>query len=253
MKHKIIKRDALFKNKPLIIAGPCSVESEEQLMGIAKKLKQLGITVMRAQLWKPRTTPDSFQGMGHEGLDWIKKVKEETGMLIATEIVSIAEVERTKGITDILWVGSRNMQNFELLKAIGKDPRPVILKNGFVATIKEWIGAAQYCGIDKTIMCERGIRTGADSTRFTTSINNALVIKHDYKMPVILDPSHSAGRRDIVPDLALAAIAAGLDGVVIETHEEPEKALSDADQQITPEVLAEIIDKAKKIYKVIQK
>lgn len=247
----MITREDILKEKPVIIAGPCAIESEEQISSIALKLKSLGVKILRAQLWKPRTTPNSFQGVGYQGVEWLRKIKSKTGLLIATEIVDGENIEMVKGVADILWIGARNMQNFELLKKAGKDPRPVILKNGFVSNIKEWLGAAEYIGFDKVIMCERGVRTGADSMRFTLDLNSALVMKHDKGFPVIVDPSHSAGRADMVPFLAYGAIGSGLDGVVIEVHENPKQALTDADQQITPEALKTIIEKIHQIYTTI--
>ncbi len=247
----MITREDILKDKPVIIAGPCAVESEEQISSIALKLKDLGVKILRAQLWKPRSTPNSFQGVGYQGVEWLKKIKAKTNLLIATEIVDGENIEMVKGVADILWIGARNMQNFELLKKIGQDPRPVILKNGLVSNIKEWLGAAEYIGFDKVIMCERGVRTGADSMRFTLDLNSALVMKVDKGFPVIVDPSHSAGRADMVPLLTYAAIGSGVDGVVVEVHEHPKQALSDADQQITPEVLKTMIEKINQIYSVV--
>ncbi len=241
----------LLKIKPLIIAGPCAVESKEQITDIAKKLHQMGVKVLRCQLWKPRTDPTSFQGIGLKGLAYLKELKDKYGFLIATEITDKDQINQTKGVVDILWVGSRNMQNYELLKALGKDNRPVILKRGFISTISEWMGAGKYIGLGKVILCERGVRTGADSMRFTLDINAALVAKYDHKIPVIIDPSHTAGRSDMVPKLAYAGIAAGADGIVVEVHSHPEKALSDASQQITPKVFKELLDKVNAIYKII--
>lgn len=251
MNNRHITRKDLLKIKPLMIAGPCAVESNEQILSIAEKLHKIGVKVMRCQLWKPRTEPESFQGISHDGLEWIKEVKRRYGLIIATEIVDSAQIEKTKGVVDILWIGARNMQNYELLKVAGKDGRPVILKRGFIATIPEWLGAAKYIGSEKVILCERGIRTGADSMRFTLDINTALVAKHDHKMPIIVDPSHTAGRRDMVEHLAYAATAAGMDGLAIEVHEIPEKALSDSAQQITPENFAKIYKKVHQIYDLV--
>lgn len=252
--NKILKRDDLLKkHKPLIIGGPCAVESREQLHHIARELHELGIKVFRCQLWKPRTDKDSFQGVGLEGLEWLKEVKEKYNILIATEIVDKDHIEPTLGVVDILWVGARNMQNYELLKALEKDSRPVIVKRGLIATVEEWLKAANYIGHDRVILCERGVRTGADSMRFTLDINAALVAKFDHKMPVIIDPSHTAGRSDMVPHLAMAGIAAGMDGIVVEVHHRPEKALSDAAQQITPATFKEVIKDVKIIYNLRNK
>ncbi len=251
---KTLTRDELLKrHKPFIMGGSCAVESREQLNIISKKLSEMGVKIFRCQLWKPRTEPDSFQGVGLMGLEWLKEIKEKYKVLIATEIVDKDQIAVTRGVVDILWVGARNMQNFELLKALGEDDRPVILKRGFIATVDEWIKAARYIGLDRVILCERGVRTGADSMRFTLDLNAALVAKIDRKMPVIIDPSHTAGRSDMVPHLALAGMAAGLDGLVIEVHHKPEKALTDANQQITPEVFIKIIQDVKAIYKLRHK
>jgi len=244
-------REQLLQKKPLIIAGPCAVESYDQLITIAAALQELGVTVLRAQLWKPRSSPQSFQGLGIEALDIIKEVKQKTSMIIASEIVDGDQIELTRGIADILWVGARNMQNYELLKKLGKDDRPVILKRGLIATVDEWVSAAHYIGLDRVILCERGIRTGADSMRFTLDINSALVAKYDKNMPVIIDPSHTAGRRDLVPYIAYAAMASGIDGVVIEVHNDPENAWSDADQQITIETFRQMLPKLHQIYNLI--
>lgn len=250
---KILTRDKILENnKPLIIAGPCAVESRTQIRTIAKQLSEMGVKILRCQLWKPRTDKDSFQGVGLKGLKWLKEIKKDLGILIATEIVDKDHIKSLKGVIDILWVGARNMQNYELLKALGQDDRPVILKRGLIATVDEWIKAAKYIGLDRVILCERGIRTGADAMRFTLDLNGALVAKYDHKMPVIVDPSHTAGRADMVPYLAYAGIAAGADGIVVEVHHQPEKALSDASQQITPSVFKEVINKVNGLYKLRQ-
>lgn len=250
MVMKTIKRDELLKNKPVIIAGPCAVESKEQIMTIAKELNKMGVRILRCQLWKPRTDAESFQGVGLKGLIWIKEIKDKFNMLIATEIVDKDQIKATLGVADILWVGARNMQNYELLKALGKDKRPVILKRGLISTVDEWIKAAKYIGLERVILCERGIRTGADAMRFTLDLNGALVAKFDHKMPVIVDPSHPAGRADMVPNLAFAAIAAGMDGIVVEVHNQPEKALSDSSQQLTPAIFKEVLSKVNTLYKL---
>lgn len=250
-KMKTITRDEILeKVQPLIIAGPCAVESKAQIKHLAKELTGMGVKVLRCQLWKPRTDKDSFQGVGLAGLKWLKEIKKEFGILIATEIVDKDHIEPLNGVIDILWVGARNMQNYELLKALEKDKRPVILKRGLIATVDEWIKAAKYIGHDRVILCERGIRTGADAMRFTLDLNGALVAKYDHNMPVIIDPSHTAGRSDMVPYLSYAGIAAGADGIVVEVHHQPEKALSDATQQITPKVFKEIISKVNAIYQL---
>lgn len=243
-------RDLIQKDQPLIIGGPCAVESRTQIRTIAKKLHQMGIRVLRCQLWKPRTDKDSFQGVGSKGLRWLKEIKQELKILIATEVVDKDHIKPLKGVADILWVGARNMQNYELLKVLGKDSRPVILKRGLISTVDEWVKAAKYIGLDKVILCERGIRTGADAMRFTLDLNALLVAKYDHKLPVIIDPSHTAGRADMVPYLAYAGIAAGADGIVVEVHHLPEKALSDASQQITPDIFKEVVNKVHSLYQL---
>src|SRR3989344_7602352 len=182
---KTLTRDELLKkHKPFIMGGSCAVESREQLNIISKKLSEMGVKILRCQLWKPRTEPDSFQGVGLAGLEWLKEVKEKYNFLISTEIVDKDHIAPTRGVVDILWVGARNMQNYELLKALGKDSRPVILKRGLISTVDEWFKAGKYIGLDRVILCERGIRTGADSMRFTLDLNSALVAKYDHEMPV---------------------------------------------------------------------
>ncbi|MFH0937126.1 MAG: 3-deoxy-7-phosphoheptulonate synthase [Candidatus Daviesbacteria bacterium] len=251
----MIERDDLIKNGEfLIIAGPCAIESEEQVYSIAAVLYETNVNVFRGQLWKPRSSPKSFQGVGLKGLPWLKRIKDDFGIIIATEIVDKDQIEPTRGVVDIPWVGSRNMQNFELLKALGEDKtdqRPVILKRGAACTIREWMQSADYIGRERVILCERGIRSATDSTRYTLDLNGALVAKYDEKMPVIGDPSHSAGRRDLVPYLSVAIAAAGLDGIVIEVHPHPEKALSDADQQITPETFREVLGQIRTVRSVL--
>lgn len=249
----MIDRDDLLDNKPFIIGGPCSVAGKDQIVRIAKEVKSAKAHAVRVMLWKPRTKPDSFQGVGDEGLAWIKAVKDASGLPIVTEVMSQSQVELTKGLVDVLWVGARNMQNYDLLKAIKKDKRPVILKRGLISKVEEWLGAADYIGKNRVILCERGIRTGADAMRFTLDLNAVLVAKYDQGMPVIVDPSHSPGRRDMVPYLAMAAIATGADGLVVETHYDPEKELVDKDQTISTKVFKVLVKEAKDLYEVVKK
>lgn len=246
----MLSRKEILENKPLIIGGPCSVTSKEQIVRIATAVEEAGAHGLRAQLWKPRTSPDSFQGVGETGLDWIQAVKDQTNLIIMMEVMSPKHIELTKDLADVLWVGSRNMQNFHLLKAISEDPRPVILKRGLVATMKEWLGSADYCGREKVILCERGVRSAAGATRFTLDLNTALVAIHDHDMPVIIDPSHPAGRRDLVPPLAAAGAAIGADGVVIETHYDPETEPVDSDQTVTLETFKEVVHQLHQIYAI---
>ncbi|MDO8573229.1 MAG: 3-deoxy-7-phosphoheptulonate synthase [Candidatus Daviesbacteria bacterium] len=255
VEKNMIERKDLIKNGGfLVIAGPCAIESEEQVYSIATLLHEMGVNVLRGQLWKPRSSPNNFQGVGLAGLPWLQRIKNDFKMLIATELVDKDQIEPTKETVDIPWVGARNMQHFELLKALGNDKtdqRPVILKRGIASTVKEWLQSADYIGRERVILCERGVRTGTDSTRYTLDLNGALVAQHDHGMPVIGDPSHSVGRRDLVPYLSLAIVAAGLDGIVVEVHSQPERALSDADQQITPETFRQVLGQVRAVHKVL--
>ena len=182
-----------------------------------------------------------------------RAAKAATGLAVTMEVMTPEHVAKVSGLADILWIGARNMQNYELLKALQSDPRPVILKRAFIATMKEWLGAAEYIGREKVILCERGIRTGADSMRFTLDLNAMLVAQHDHGMPVLVDPSHTAGRRDMVPHLALAAIAAGADGLIIETHYDPEEERVDREQTITIPTFAQIVKDSKNIREITSK
>lgn len=250
--EETLTREKLLENKPLIIGGPCSVSSKEQILRIGQEVKESGAHAIRAQLWKPRTKPDSFQGVGEKGVPWIKELKEKTGLPVVMEMMSPEQVGIVEDVADILWVGARNMQNYDLLKRMKSDTRPVILKRGLIATMKEWLGAADYIGRDRVILCERGIRTGADVMRFTLDFNAVLAVKHDYNMPVIVDPSHSPGRRDMVPYLSMAAIALGADGLVIETHYNPEEELVDKDQTVSTEVFKILVKEANDLYEVVK-
>jgi len=222
--------------KLAIIAGPCSVENEDQIMTVAKGVKDAGVAMLRGGAYKPRTSPYGFQGLKEEGLILLKKAKEETGLPIVTEVISPDLVEIVSEYADLLQVGARNMQNFELLKEVGKSNKPVLLKRGASATIEEWLLAAEYIlseGNENVILCERGIRTYEKYTRNTLDLSSIPIVKKLSHLPVIVDPSHAAGKRDLVVPLAKAAIAVGADGLIIEVHNQPEIALSDAAQQLT--------------------
>lgn len=230
-----------------IWGGPCSVESEEQVFAIAEAVKKAGVKLFRGSVYKPRTSPYDFQGMGDKGLKILKKVKDELGLVIETEVMDIRKVEIAAKYVDLLRVGARNMQNFDLLKEVGKINKPVILKNGLSSTIKEFLMSAEYImseGNHKVILCERGIRTFETETRFTLDLSAVPVIKGLTHLPIIVDPSHAAGRRDIVGALSKAAVAAGADGLLIEVHNAPEKAMCDGKQSVTtndfPAMLGEI-------------
>lgn len=221
--------------RPVVIAGPCSVESEEQILSAARAVKAAGATALRGGAYKPRTSPRSFQGLGEEGLRLLDLARQETGLPVVTEVMDTAQIDLVASYADVLQVGSRNMQNFALLKEIGKAGKAVMLKRGLSATIAEWLGAAEYIvasGNDQVILCERGIRTFETHTRNTLDLSAAVAVKRLSGYPVIVDPSHAAGRRDLLPALSKAALAAGADGLMIEVHPEPARALSDAEQQL---------------------
>ncbi len=241
-------------NDVIIIAGPCAVESEEQMLTIAEAVKKVGAHALRGGAFKPRTSPYSFQGLGERGLKILKKVNEVTGLPIVTEVMDTRDVELVAKYADALQIGARNAQNFKLLKEVGKVIKPIFLKRGFGMTIEETILAAEYIileGNDKVAIVERGIRTFEKSTRFTLDIAAVPVIKMKTHLPVIVDPSHSAGNRELVEPLALAAIAAGADGLLIEVHNEPDKALSDKEQQLTPKQFQELMNKLRRLAEAI--
>ena len=232
----------------VVIAGPCSIESEEQILESAEIMKKLGIKIMRASAFKPRTSPYDFQGMGIKGLKLLKKVKEKTGMLVETEVMDVRDVPIAAEYVDVLRVGARNMQNFDLLKELGKINKPVILKRGMAATINEFVMAAEYIlfhGNKNVILCERGIRTFETAYRNTLDVGAVAVLKNMTHLPVIVDPSHAAGKRELISPLSKAAIAAGADGLLIECHPNPEKALSDGAQSLYPEQLAQLLKELK--------
>lgn len=220
-----------------IMAGPCSVESEEQLNGIAEKVKKSGATFLRGGAFKPRTSPYAFQGLKAEGLDLLKEARRVTGLPIVTEIMRVSHIDMFENV-DIIQVGARNMQNFELLKELGKIDKPILLKRGLAATIEEFLMSAEYImagGNDKVILCERGIRTYETATRNTLDISAVPVLRKLTHLPIIVDPSHASGKSWLVEPLAMAAVAAGVDGLMIEVHNDPPHALSDGAQSLTPE------------------
>lgn len=227
--------DVAFGRRFVIIAGPCAVESREQFFKTAKFLKESGVDILRAMVFKPRTSPYSFQGLGVEGLRIVKEVKEEVRMPVVTEVVDEHGLEEVCKVSDILQIGARNMQNYTLLKRVGRTNKPVILKRGFSSTIEEWLCAAEYImceGNEKVILCERGIRTFVNETRFTLDLASVPIVKELTGIPVIVDPSHAAGSRKLVLPLAKASKAVGCDGIMVEVHPEPDKALSDGKQQL---------------------
>jgi len=240
-----------FGGKDIVmIAGPCSVESEEQMFTIANALKKMGVKVFRSSAYKPRTSPYAFQGLGLEGLKIIKKVKDETGLIVETEVMDTRNVETVAKYVDIIRVGARNTQNFDLLKEVGKVNKPVILKNGLSTTVEEWLYSAEYImneGNRDIILCERGIRTFETATRNTLNLSVIPILKELTHLPVIVDPCHAAGRRGPIPALSRAAIAVGADGLLIEVHNDPAHALSDQAQQLTPQEFEKLYSECKKV------
>ncbi|MCJ8330016.1 MAG: 3-deoxy-7-phosphoheptulonate synthase [Lentisphaeria bacterium] len=219
----------------LTIAGPCSVESIEQMHAVSKDLVAAGIKVMRGGVYKPRTSPYDFQGMGDEGLEILQEMKNTYGFAIATEVLGEEQIEKAAKVADILQIGARNCQNYHLLKKVSHAGRAVLLKRGMATTVEEWLLAAEYLlvnGCEEVILCERGIRTYEKTTRFTLDVAAIAAAKKETHLPVIVDPSHPAGQLDFVMPLAKAGIAAGADGMIIETHPKPSEACSDAAQQI---------------------
>jgi 3-deoxy-7-phosphoheptulonate synthase len=239
-----------------IIAGPCAVESEEQLMTIAKEVKKSGANFLRGGAYKPRTSPYSFQGMKEDGLKLLKQAKELTGLPIVTEVISAQLIDVVAQYADVLQIGARNMQNFDLLKEVGKTNKPILLKRGLSATIEEFIMAAEYImseGNENVIMCERGIRTFETYTRNTLDISSVLAIKKLTHLPVIVDPSHASGKWWMVEPLSRAAIAVGADGITVEVHNDPEHAKSDGDQSITPDKFKSMVYSIREIAKLQNK
>ena len=232
-----------------LMAGPCSVESAEQVTEIAKAVKASGANVLRGGAFKPRTSPYSFQGLKAEGLELLLKAKEETGLPIVTEIMSESDIDLFKDV-DIIQVGARNMQNFTLLKKLGKLDKPILLKRGLCATIEEWLMSAEYImaeGNEKVILCERGIRTYEKYTRNTLDLSAIPIVKSLSHLPVVVDPSHATGMNWLVEPLAMAAVACGADGLIIEVHNNPPHALCDGAQSLTPEEFDSVVKKVNRI------
>ena len=237
-----------------IIAGPCAVESEEQIVEIAKRVKKSGANFLRGGAFKPRTSPYSFQGLELDGLKLMEIAKQETGLPIVSELMSISYLDEFMKTVDVIQIGARNMQNYDLLKQVGKTNKPVILKRGLSSTIEEWLLSAEHImagGNENVILCERGIRTFEDWTRNTLDLSAVPLLKNLSHLPVIVDPSHATGISSLVEPMSLAAVSAGADGLMIEVHNCPENALSDGAQSITPDKFKEIVEKSKKIKKVL--
>lgn len=239
-----------------MIAGPCAVESEEQVETIAKVAKKSGARFLRGGAYKPRTSPYAFQGLEKEGLKILRRVADRHGLLVISELTSEMDIEYAADYLDVIQIGARNAQNFRLLSAVGKSKIPVLLKRGIAETIDELLGSAEYImseGNYKIILCERGIRTFEPATRSTLDISAIPVLKSKTHLPVIVDPSHAAGKASYVSPLALSAIAAGADGLIVEVHPNPRKALSDAAQQLTPEVYVELTEKIRQMSPILQR
>ncbi len=225
-------------NRIAVMAGPCAVESREQIMSIAAKVREAGAVILRGGAFKPRTSPYAFQGLGEEGLKYLREAGDAFGMPVTTEVVSTADVQMMKQYIDMYQIGARNMQNFELLKAVGQTGMPVLLKRGLAATIEEWLMAAEYLmasGTDQVVLCERGIRTYEKATRNTLDCSAIPIVQKLSHLPVIGDPSHATGLRDMVAPMSLAIIASGASGLMVEVHDHPEKALSDGPQSLYPQ------------------
>jgi 3-deoxy-7-phosphoheptulonate synthase len=237
-----------------LIAGPCSVESKSQILETAHAVREAGANALRGGVFKPRTSPYSFQGLGEEGLVYMAEAREQTGMPIVVEIMSQTQLELMLDYVDVFQVGARNMQNFNLLRALGETRKTILLKRGLSATIEELLMSAEYIlagGNKQIILCERGIRTFETATRNTTDINAIPVLKQLTHLPVILDPSHATGHFDFVAPIARAGIAAGADGLIVEVHPEPSKAASDGKQSLKPEKFAEMVTQVKAIAEVM--
>ncbi len=240
--------------KIALIAGPCSVESEEQIVRIAEEVKECGADMLRGGAYKPRTSPYAFQGLGTEGIMDLVSAREKTGLPIVSELMSADKIDEFIENVDIIQIGARNMQNFDLLKAVGRTNKPVLLKRGLCNTIEEWIMAAEYImaeGNMNVIFCERGIRTFETYTRNTLDLAVIPIIKERTHLPIIIDPSHAAGDYKLIESLSLAAIAAGADGLIIEVHDDPENAWSDGAQSLKPERFKDLVAKGKAIAHVV--
>lgn len=240
--------------KVIVMAGPCAIENLDNLYEIAKAVKSAGATVLRGGAFKPRTSPYSFQGLGEEGLKYLSQVGKELGLATVTEVMDTRDIALVERYADILQIGARNMQNFNLLKEVGLTKKPILLKRGLSSTIKDLLMSAEYVlsgGNLNVMLCERGIRTFEDSTRNTLDISAVPVIKQLSHLPVIIDPSHAAGKWNLVSPLAKAGVAAGCDGLIIEVHSHPEEALSDGAQSLLPEKFSELMQELKVLAKAV--
>ncbi len=240
----------------VMIAGPCSVESEEQILESARAVKAAGAVMLRAGAYKPRTSPYAFQGMEEAGLELLKLAREVTGLPIVTELISEHDLDKVAAAADMIQIGARNMQNFRLLKAVGATSIPILLKRGPAASMTDLLMAAEYIlseGNQNVVLCERGIKSFFTDTRNTLDLSVVPLLKRETHLPVIVDPSHGTGVRDLIPDMSLAAIAAGADGLIIEVHPDPEKALSDGFQQLTPAQYESLVGRARRVAEAIDR
>jgi len=267
--YKIISKDFKNENSTIdikgikiggnfvgVMAGPCSVESREMLFEIAEHVHKVGARILRGGAFKPRTSPYAFQGLGEEGLKYLREAADNFGMLVVTELMDPRDIELVSKYTDIIQLGARNMQNFRLLKEVGKNKMPVLLKRGLCATIKEFLMAAEYIASEGSydiILCERGIRSFDTETRNVLDLSSIPIIKNNTYLPIIVDPSHGTGRRDCILPMSQAAIAAGADGLMIEVHTNPADAVSDGDQSIIPEDFNILMERIKMISGVLGK
>lgn len=239
-----------------IIAGPCSVESRTQILEVAQAVKEAGANALRGGVFKPRKSPYSFQGLGEEGLEYLAEARELTGLPVVAEVMAVSQVPLMSKYVDMLQIGARNMQNYDLLRAVGDTRIPVLLKRGMSATIDDLLNAAEYIlagGNSRVVLCERGIRTFETSTRNTTDINAIPVLKSQTHLPVVLDPSHSTGHTSYVGAVAKAAVAAGADGIIVEVHPDPANALSDGQQSLKPEEFAKLVKQIKLIAEAVDR
>jgi len=249
-----VKGKVIGGKKIPVIAGPCAVENKAMLIDIATKVKAAGASFIRGGAFKPRTSPYAFQGLGEEGLQYLAEASKKTGLPVVTELMDPRDLDVILKYTDIVQIGARNMQNFRLLLEVGMCDKPILLKRGLSATIKEWLMAAEYImskGNGQVILCERGIRTFETATRNTLDLSAVPVLKQRTHLPVIVDPSHGVGKWDLVPPMAKAAIAAGADGLLIEVHTNPEKAVSDGEQSLKPDAFRKLMKELKPIAKAV--
>jgi 3-deoxy-7-phosphoheptulonate synthase len=247
-----VKNVVIGGSEKVIISGPCSVEKYDNMYAIAKGLKKAGVHILRGGAFKPRTSPYDFQGLKEEGLKILKSVGSEFDMPIVTEVMDTSDIDLVANYADMLQIGSRNMYNYSLLKEVGKLKMPILLKRGMSATLSEWLHAAEYIicnGNENVVLCERGIRTFETYTRNTLDLSSVAAIKQKYRIPIIVDPSHGTGRRELVETMSLASIAAGADGLMIESHVTPDSAVSDAKQTVSIDTVESIVKSVKKFEK----